>query len=63
MRATFAKWLRRVADRVSPETAFRATGFRLRLDQEGRLGWQLVAQSERGFRLWYRTQDYDQGFE
>lgn len=53
-----ADTLRRWADRISPGTAFRATGYRLRFVE--RVGG--VVDRGEGVLLWYRTQDYDDAF-
>lgn len=60
-RAWIAWRLRFLADRISPETAFRRfSSLTVRLD--GPRGW-VLGERQRGIPLWYSTPDYERGFD
>jgi len=48
-----------LADRISPEDAFRSMGMTVHL--RGREGWVLDQKGKQGFGIWYRgTKDYEE---
>lgn len=55
-----AHWMRRLADRLSPETAWRRTHWRFHFKDH--VGAVFTEHGE-GCPLWYRTQDYDQAHQ